>query len=969
LQCEVNSDCLSKQCDNNGQFICLSSTCDRCGQSFYCPRCPVGTACEHDAQCETEHCENGICCLSTCESCGLGEFCPKCSAGEWCEQDSQCASNKCSTVSSKCLGEFCDKQKCGGLCDPCNIGGACDSNEDCITGLKCDLDDSVCVPEHCLNGKWDSDETDVDCGGSECSAKCSFFSRCKTNSDCDENGICDLDSKRCIASTCVNEKLDKHEAGIDCGGGKESGCLPCQKVGMTCLSNADVDVALGLTCDANTIVPLHCLDGVINQNEMGIDCGGNSCKKKCGQGSDCRVNRDCESNDCFEGVCTPQSCYNLKRDFGESDMDCGGIVCRPCTIGSHCTLDQDCLSGMCSDFSSKCQPPECATHCGGPCDPCPDSSPCSSDSDCASAYCFGEGVISDIIGTSRFLFPEAARGVCLAETCRLGCGKGDCPGCAAGAHCLHQAECASGSCDELVGICHASTCFDSKMGEEESDIDCGGPVCPKCTRTLSACRTNSDCASQNCGMNFKCLPSSCSNKRLDEDETDIDCGGGVCNPCEHEGDACETSLRDCSSGMICSPIMHQCVPKSCFNGIRERNESDVDCGPNCLLLCSEGSTCELDNECSSNFCHEGKCAPEFCLNECGQDGCPNKCRDGDFCEDDTQCRTGSSCIDARCVNEIACKMDWKLLGASDPVGCGGLLCPRCGPHRLCNMRSDCNFDFLCNSKTRRCEFESCFDSQLSQGEICVDGGGLCRRRCSLDQDCKYDFDCEPSLSCVDGSCALEPRTAQHIVNTLPLFVIPIPTRVDVVFSTNTVNDLKWTRGIKQVENRASAFQNERENQVKLESTRWKQIRLPPLTLESLCNVTLGCILEEVLPSNSMLYSHVFYLIPPNSALNTSVPSWNRFLGFLLGSNSSATFEKGFEIIQLSLVDERSILTLAGNCIIQNDLVVEFGSQLILLPNTILSGSGSLIAFGEVFIHANVVLDIPTTVFFGKWHWI
>ncbi len=46
----------------------------------------------------------------------------------------------------------------------------------------------------------------------------------------------------------------------------------------------------------------HCTDGLRNDGETDVDCGG-PCKK-CAAGNTCRHDKDCESNDCQSGVCS-----------------------------------------------------------------------------------------------------------------------------------------------------------------------------------------------------------------------------------------------------------------------------------------------------------------------------------------------------------------------------------------------------------------------------------------------------------------------------------------------------------------------------------------------------------------------------------------------------------------------------------------------------------------------------------------
>ena len=88
--------------------------------------------------------------------------------------------------------EVCDN----GLDDDCDgrIDGAdtdCQSpgydNCPCGGGYMCSYD-LFCVP-HCNDGAHDGDETDVDCGGPSCNARCQAGQACSLDSDC-ASGIC-----------------------------------------------------------------------------------------------------------------------------------------------------------------------------------------------------------------------------------------------------------------------------------------------------------------------------------------------------------------------------------------------------------------------------------------------------------------------------------------------------------------------------------------------------------------------------------------------------------------------------------------------------------------------------------------------------------------------------------------------------------------------------------------------------------
>lgn len=63
-----------------------------------------------------------------------------------------------------------------------------------------------------------------------------------------------------------------------------------------------------------------CKDGVKNQNETDVDCGGGSCPR-CAVGKKCATRNDCASALCVGGVC--KSCDNA----AECGVDAGGTDC------------------------------------------------------------------------------------------------------------------------------------------------------------------------------------------------------------------------------------------------------------------------------------------------------------------------------------------------------------------------------------------------------------------------------------------------------------------------------------------------------------------------------------------------------------------------------------------------------------------------------------------------------------------
>src|SRR4029453_13035836 len=61
---------------------------------------------------------------------------------------------------------------------------------------------------------------------------------------------------------------------------------------------------------------------------------------------------------------------------------------------------------------------------------------------------------------------------------------------------------------------------------------------------------------------------------------------------------------DCTGG-VCSGFV--CQPPTCFDGVRNGAESDVDCGGGLCALCASGSGCVSSSDCATGICFEGVC--------------------------------------------------------------------------------------------------------------------------------------------------------------------------------------------------------------------------------------------------------------------------------------------------------------------------------------------------------------------------
>ncbi len=298
--------------------------------------------------------------------------------------------------------------------------------------------DSGTRDDACRDGTKNGSETDVDCGGTTC-APCKLLQQCGSTSDCAE-GACRQGV--CQAVTCENGAKDGPETDVDCGG---SNCIPCA-AGKACLAAKDCQTEY---CDATQVcVVPTCTDTVKNQDESDTDCGGSHCSpcdvgKTCKQGGDC-IDVVCDS---ASHTCLAATCTDVHRNGAETDIDCGGSTCGPCSPGKVCEMGSDCAQKVCG-----------------------------TDHVCAAAAC-NDGVRNG------------------AET-DVDCGGGTCAPCGVGQGCNAGSDCTEKVCGGDA-TCSAPTCSDSAVNESETDVDCGGPNCPRCDLNQK-CVSPSDCAYNVC---------------------------------------------------------------------------------------------------------------------------------------------------------------------------------------------------------------------------------------------------------------------------------------------------------------------------------------------------------------------------------------------------------------------------------------------------------------------------------------
>ncbi len=633
---------------------------------------------------------------------------------------------------------------CGGSCSNlCGDGDNCGGNEDCASDLCSDA--GICVSPSCSNDVRDGDETDVDCGGS-CPDGCGEGEGCEVDEDCMSANCLDDGTCGPAGSACDDAMLNGEETDVDCGG---PDCDPCD-TGETCMEGTDC--ASGL-CEDMTCTEPSCDDGAQNGDETDIDCGGEACEP-CGPGLMCTDGSDCTSGICNEdGTCAPPSCDDGVQNGDETDVDCGGSCGSTCEPGEGCEDFADCVQLVCDEDTEVCLDPACNdgaangnetdVDCGGPdCDPCDEPGFCIEDTDCLSGICDGGQCVG----------PQCGDGVLNGSETDIDCGGPECAPCDDGETCVEGTDCVSEVCSEDDDTCTPATCEDGIQNQGESDVDCGGDNCGPCDNG-ETCEDDDDCTSTNCTPLGVCEDPTCGDGMQNGSETDVDCGGASCEGCD-TGEDCNGG-SDCMSG-VCLDA-GTCAAPTCDDGVQNGNESDVDCGGDTCDACDDGEDCVLTSDCMSMVCLGDVCQAASCNDgiqngaetdvDCGGGVC-QPCIDGGSCTDGTDCDSGV-CVGNVCQTPTC--DDSTQNGDETGVDCGGDTCGACPDGEGCEDAEDCQ-SAVCTGDV--CQAPVCDDGVLNGTETDVDcGGDTCTG-------------CDPGEMCIDGGDCLSAACSGNVCGPL-----------------------------------------------------------------------------------------------------------------------------------------------------------------------------------------------------------
>jgi hypothetical protein len=179
------------------------------------------------------------------------------------------------------------------------------------------------------------------------------------------------------------------------------------------------------------------------------------------------------------------------------------------------------------------------------------------------------------------------------------------------------------------------------------------------------------CVPEACSSADACKKRACVNGACEEIllAAGVACEDGVCNgagecvPCVKSADCKDAAKPVC--------IEQQCMAASCFDGLANGGESDVDCGGPCPK-CPDGKKCAQPEDCVG-FCAGGTCAACSVHGECEASA---YCKVGGACG--AKLAAGASCATAEPVEPggAACATGHCVDGVCCDGACGGV-CEAC----------------------------------------------------------------------------------------------------------------------------------------------------------------------------------------------------------------------------------------------------------------------------------------------------
>jgi cysteine-rich repeat protein len=235
----------------------------------------------------------------------------------------------------------------GEWCDVGNLVSGDGCSLDCVIELEPPVE-FVCGDGDC-NGNESFETCPEDCNESVCGNIICEYNETYTNcpEDCQApapNPICGNNitetGEECDDNNIINGDGCSENCTIEpfCG----DGTCDDNETYTNCVTDCDAPDS-GSNSNSNSAP--RCYETSTRFCELG---------EKCIETSDCSEGLQCEKHDNYSySVCKEDLCNNGVLDNTESDIDCGGD-CKRCLIGQSCDLDSDCYGNLCNLETNIC---------------------------------------------------------------------------------------------------------------------------------------------------------------------------------------------------------------------------------------------------------------------------------------------------------------------------------------------------------------------------------------------------------------------------------------------------------------------------------------------------------------------------------------------------------------------------------------------------------------------------------------
>ncbi len=325
-----------------------------------------------------------------------------------------------------------------------------------------------------------------------------------------------------------------------------------------------------LTVGASGTTAATCTDGIKNQSESDLDCGGSGCPT-CAFGKICTGSTSCRSNSCISGLCASVCGDNTKE--GTEGCDDGNTVTEACTYGlTSCTV----CSSTCTSINgatSRCGDAILQSANGEQCDDGNTVATDTCNNSCIKSTC-SDGVKNQ---NETDIDCGNLSGNFICNKCSPG------KTCTSTANCLSPNTCTSGKCTAPAGT---AVCGNGVVEIGET-CDDGNTIVDNCTYGATSCTTcNTTCTGNVAGKVIKC-------------------GDSVVQTAN--GEQC-----DDGNTVATDTCNNSCIKATCSDTVKNQGESDVDCGNTAgntiCSKCATGKICTTGTNCSSGVCTSGLCA-------------------------------------------------------------------------------------------------------------------------------------------------------------------------------------------------------------------------------------------------------------------------------------------------------------------------------------------------------------------------